>query len=79
MRLYRRPSDHRYFAILEPQVDLLGDLVVVTFNGSSQNHLGACRTTVCRDMEAANELVFEIEKVRLRHGYLESPFVEVPK
>ena len=40
MRLFRRPTDRRYYAILEPQVDLLGDLVVVMFNGSSENHLG---------------------------------------
>ena len=70
MRLFRRPSDHRYYAILEPQVDLLGDLVVVTFNGSSENRLGACRTTVCLDVEAANEVIYEIENVRLKRGYL---------
>ena len=69
MRLFRRPSDNRYYAILEPQRDLLGDLVIVTFNGSSDNHLGACRTHVVRDEAAANDLVFEIEKVRVRHGY----------
>ena len=69
MRLFRRPSDNRYYAILEPQRDLLGDLVVVCFNGSTNNYLGACRTHVCLNQEAANELMEEIGKVHVKHGY----------
>lgn len=69
MHLFRRPSDNRYYAIQKPQRDLLGDLVVVCFNGSSTSHHGTCRTYACEDETAAEVLVEEIGKVREKHGY----------
>lgn len=67
MRLFRRP-DGRYYAIAQPQQDLLGDWVVMTFHGSDTSRLGSLHTYLT-SMIRVEELV----KTRVRHGYSEVP------
>lgn len=65
MRLFHR-DDGRYYAILEPVIDLLGDRILITYHGSIHNRMGGVKSwpTAAVDAEA-------IVRIRLRHGYRE--------
>lgn len=69
MRLFRRP-DGRYYAILPPARDLLGDWVLVTFHGSSQSRRGGCKTYVAASGDGLREIERQMIRARLRHGYV---------
>ena len=70
MRLFER-QDGRYYLIAEPQLDLLGDHVVVTRRGSRYSRLGGCKTYVGADPAQIDRLIARIVSTRIRHGYLE--------
>ena len=65
MRLFLR-HDGRYYAILEPVTDLLGDEVLVTFHGSVHNRMGGMKSWPVTAVDAG-----AIARMRLRHGYRE--------
>lgn len=67
MRLFRRP-DGRTYAIADPQLDLLGDSVIVTIHGSVHSRRGGVHTYLS-ELISIEELV----RIRCRHGYLEVP------
>jgi hypothetical protein len=66
MRIFRRP-DGRHYAICTPAVDLLGDLVIITFHGSAMSGVGGVHTYL-----ADQVTVEQIAQTRLRHGYVEA-------
>lgn len=49
--------------------DLLGDCVVQVANGGLRSKLGALRTYVVKDEEAAYAFIRELNKRRVRHHY----------
>jgi poly(3-hydroxybutyrate) depolymerase len=65
MRIFRRP-DGRHYAISHPAPDLLGDLVIVTFHGSTTSGIGGVHTYL-----ANQTTVDQIAQTRIRHGYVE--------
>ena len=69
MQLFHRP-DGRYYAILPPSVDLLGDLVLMTFHGSTRSRMGGVKTYVGASGEALQEIERQVILARKRHGYL---------
>lgn len=70
MRLFER-RDGRYYLIAEPQLDLLGDHVVVTRRGSQYSRLGGCKTYVGADPREIDRVIARIVTTRIRHGYVE--------
>jgi hypothetical protein len=67
MRLFIRP-DGRYYALFDPQPDLLGDPVILTIHGSRHSKMGGVYTYLA-SQESAVQLVAQ----RIRHGYQEVP------
>lgn len=60
-------ANRYYVAVL--QVDLLGDWIVTTANGSRKSRLGNVRTKYVETMEQGLRLIESIHKTRIRHGY----------
>ena len=69
MRLFRR-QDGRYYAILTPTTDLLGDQVVITFRGSMYSKMGGVKSYLVEAGQGA-DIEQQLVKTRLRHGYIE--------
>lgn len=70
MQLFER-SDGRYYMIADPQIDLLGDHVVVTRRGSKYSRRGGCKTYVGQDPEDLNQVIARVVHTRVLHGYVE--------
>ena len=67
MRIFKRP-DGRYYLIAEPQLDLLGDSVILTLHCSAHSRRGGVHTYLS-ELISIDELV----RIRCRHGYLAVP------
>lgn len=66
----RWESETRYYAVSIDR-DLLGDLVLVRYNGGKRSRLGAMRTTFLPSIEAGQREMARIEKCRLQRRYVE--------
>ncbi len=65
MRLFSRP-DGRYYAVFDPEPDLLGDSVILTIHGSHYSKLGGVFTYLASQVSTA-----QLAAQRIRHGYQE--------
>lgn len=72
MRFFERP-DGRYYLIADPQLDLLGDHVVVTRRGSRYSRLGGYKTYVGQNPTDLDQLIARVAHTRIQHGYVEIP------
>jgi predicted DNA-binding WGR domain protein len=66
----RWESETRYYAVSIDR-DLLGDLVLVRYNGGKRSRLGAMRTTFLPSIEAGQREMARIERRRRQRRYVE--------
>ena len=66
MRLFLR-QDGRYYAVQEPALDLLGDVVIFTIHGRRHSRLGGVHTYLAKEMSLE-----QIVRQRKRRGYVEA-------